>query len=69
MEIYEGGNEYADLVRNFTGIHNQSKVSVSSKQMFVKFETTSTVTSKGFKAFIHKIGKLIWLKFLKDLPG
>ena len=58
MEIYEGGNEYTDLVKNFTGIHNQTKVSVPSNQMFVKFETSSTVTSKGFKA-IHKIGKII----------
>ena len=57
--IYEGGNEYAHLVRNITGIHKQTKVSIPGNQMFVKFESTSTVTSKGFKAFIHKIGKLI----------
>ena len=65
MEIYEGGNEYTDLVKNFTGIHNQTKVSVPSNQMFVKFETSSTVDSKGFIAYIQKIGKLIWLEFLK----
>ena len=59
MEIYEGGNEYADIVRKFTGMHNQTKVSVPSNQMFVKFETSSTSTSKGFKAFIQKIGNLI----------
>ena len=59
MEIYEGGNEYAHLVRNITGIHKQTKVSIPSNQMFVKFETRATVASKGFKAFIHKIGKLI----------
>ena len=59
MEIYEGGNEYTDLVKNFTGIHNQTKVSVPSNQMFVKFETSSTVDSKGFIAYIQKIGKLI----------
>ena len=27
--------------------------------MFVKFETSPNVTNKGFKAFIHRIGKLI----------
>ena len=59
MEIYEGGNEYADLVRNFTTSHKQTKVSVPGNQMFVKFESSSTVTSKRFTAFIHKIGKLI----------
>ena len=59
MEIYEGGNEYAYLVRNITGIHKQTKVSIPGNQMFVKFETSSTVASKGFKAFIHKIGKII----------
>ena len=59
MEIYEGGNEYADLVRNFTTSHKQTKVSVPGNQMFVKFESSSAVTSKGFTAFIHKIGKLI----------
>ena len=57
--IYEGGSEYADLVRNFTGNHTHTKVSVPGNQMFVKFETSSTVTRKGFKAFIHKIGKHI----------
>ena len=54
MEIYEGGNEYADLVRNFTGIHKQTKVAVPGNQMFVKFESISTVTRKGFMAFIQK---------------
>ena len=27
--------------------------------MFVKFETSSKVARKGFRAFIHRIGKLI----------
>ena len=56
MKIYEGGSEYADLVKSFTGIHKQTKVSVPGNQMFVKFETSSTVASKGFTAFIHRIG-------------
>ena len=59
MEIYKGGSENADLVKKFTGIHKQTKVAVPGNQMFVKFESTLTVTSKRFMAFIHKIGKLI----------
>ena len=47
-----------------TGIHNQTEVSVPGNQMFVKFETSSTVVRKGFEAFIHKIG--IVLRFLKN---
>ena len=65
MVIYEGGNEYAHLVRNITGIHKQTKVSIPGNQMFVKFESRSTVSSKGFKAFIHKLGKLILLAFAR----
>ena len=67
IKIYGGGSEYADLVKSFTGIHKQTKVSVPGNQMFVKFETSSTVASKGFKAFIHKIGKLILSKILKNM--
>ena len=59
IKIYEGGSEYANLVENITGSHTQTNISISGNQMFVKFKSTSTVTSKGFKAFIHKIGKLI----------
>ena len=59
MEFYEGGSEYTHLVRNITGIHKQTKVSIPGNQMFVKFETSSNVASKGFTAFIHKIGKFI----------
>ena len=40
-------------------------MSIPDNQMFVKFESSSTVSSKGFKAFIHKIGKLILLEFEK----
>ena len=61
INIYEGGSEYADLVKSITGIHNQTKVSVPGNQMLVKFETSSKSSSKGFRAFIHKIGKLILL--------
>ena len=35
--------------------------------MFVKFETSSTVARKGFRAFIHRIGKLISLKISEKI--
>ena len=65
--IYEGGNEYADLVKNITGIHKQTKVSVPGNQIFVKFETSSKVSKKGFRAYIHRIGK--FRLFLHLFPG
>ena len=34
--------------------------------MFVKFESSSTVARKGFRAFIHRIGKLISLKISEN---
>ena len=68
IKIYEGGSEYADLVKNITGIHAQTNVSVPGNQMFVKFESSSTdAYRKGFRAVIHKIGKLTSsIKFLKN---
>ena len=62
LKIYEGGSEYADLVKNITGIHAQTNVSVPGNQMFVKFETSSKVARKGFRAYIHRIGNLISLE-------
>ena len=66
--IYEGGNEYADLARNFTGLHKQTKVAVPNNQIFVKFKRSSTLSStdarKGFMAFIQRIGKFIYCIFV-----
>ena len=57
IKIYDGGSEYADIVENITGIHKQTTVSIPGNQMFVKYETSSNVARKGFRAFIQKIGK------------
>ena len=46
-------------MRTITDTDEETKVSVPGNQMFVKFETSSNVASKGFTAFIHEIGKLI----------
>ena len=56
MEIYNGGSENADLVKNMTGLHKQTTVSIPGNQVFVKFETSPIVTRKGFMAFIYIIG-------------
>ena len=62
--MYDGGSEYADLVETMTGIHQQINVSVPSNQMFIEFETSSKVATKGFSAFIHRIG-INFFYFLK----
>ena len=62
--MYDGGSEYADLVETMTGIHQQINVSVPSNQMFIEFETRSKVATKGFRAFIHRIG-INFFYFLK----
>ena len=36
--------------------------------MLVKFETSSTVARKGFRAFIHRIGNFISLKISEKIP-
>ena len=42
---------------NMTGMHNQTKISVPGNQMFITFESNSTIfTKKGFEAFINEIG-------------
>ena len=42
---------------NMTGMHNQTKISVPGNQMFITFESNSTIfTKKGFKAFINEFG-------------
>ena len=55
--IYEGGSEFADLVKNITGIKKQTNVTIPGNQMFVRFETSLTTAKKRFRALIHKIGK------------
>ena len=70
IKIYGGGSEYADLVKSFTGIHKQTKVSVPGNQILVEYEISSIVgRRKGFTAFIHRIGinSYYHQKFLTNL--
>ena len=39
-----------------TGTFNNTKISVPGNQMFVLYETTSTVAKKGFRASIVENG-------------
>ena len=64
LKIYDGGSIYSDLIKNMTGTYRNTKVSISRNQMFVVFETTSMAARKGFKASIHKIGKVIRKQFM-----
>ena len=59
IKIYEGGSEYGDPVRNITGIHKQTNVSVPGNQMFVKLKRRSNIVRKGFRALILRIGKFM----------
>ena len=71
IKIYDGGSEYADLVKNMTGIHKQISISVPGNQIFVKFETNSEETNSietGFRAFIQRIDdKCQYWKNLEDM--
>ena len=51
---------------NMTGMHNQIKISIPGNQMFITFESNSTIfAKKGFKAFINEIG-MYWLITMVD---
>ena len=71
MEIFEGGNDNAHLVRNITGIPKQTKIAVPGNQMFVRFETNPAETNSigtGFNASIQRIDdKCQYWKNLEDM--
>ena len=54
LKIYYGGSKYLDLIKTMTGTYRNIKVAIPGNQMFVVFETTSTVAKKGFKASIFE---------------
>ena len=56
LQIYDGGSKYSDLIKNMTGIHRNTKVSIPRNQMFVVFETSSIVSKRGFNASILENG-------------
>ena len=52
LRVYDGGSKYSDLIKSMTGTYRNKKISIPGNQMFVAFETTSTVAKRGFKASI-----------------
>ena len=56
MKIYDGGSMYSDLVISITGNYSNKKISIPGNQMYIEFETISTVSKGGFKASIYKNG-------------
>ena len=49
------GTKYSTYLQNS---RPKGSIRIICNQMFVNFETNSSIPSKGFKAFIHKMGKL-----------
>ena len=49
-----------------TGTFNNTKISVPGNQMFVLYETTSTVAKKGFRALIVENGT-IFIRYLFNI--
>ena len=54
LNVYDGGSKYSDLIKSMTGVYKNTKVSGPRNQIFVNFETSSSVARKGFKASIHE---------------
>ena len=52
LKVYDGGSNYSDLIENMTGSYRNTKVSSPRNQMFIEFQTTSTVAKRGFNASI-----------------
>ena len=48
---------YSDLVKSMTGIYKNTKISIPGNQMFIIFETASTIAKKGFNASITNNGR------------
>ena len=63
LAIYHGGSNQSELIKNFTGVLQQSiNVSTSENQMFVLFQTTQVRSMTEFSMKIHKIDKCqYWL--------
>ena len=58
LKIYDGGSKHSDLIKSLTGSYNDLTVSIPRNQMFIAFETSSTVAKRGFNAAILENG--IW---------
>ena len=54
LKVYDGGSKYSDLIKSMTGVYKNAKVSGPRNQIFVNFETSSSVARRGFEASIHE---------------
>ena len=52
LRVYDGGSKYSDLIKSMTGVYKNTQVSGPRNQIFVTFETSSTISKRGFKASI-----------------
>ena len=60
LKVYDGGSKYSDLIKSMTGVYKNKKVSGPRNQIFVRFETISKVSYRGFKASIHENGIIMF---------
>ena len=54
LKVYDGGSKVSDLIKNMTSVYKNTKVSGLRNQIFVNFETSSSVAWRGFEASIHE---------------
>ena len=53
LKIFDGSSKYSDLKGTITGTHNKKSVTIAGNQMYVAFETTSTVVKKFMAAILE----------------
>ena len=54
LKVYDGGSNHSDLIKKLTGTYRNTKISSPRNQMFIEFETSSSVARRGFEASIHE---------------
>ena len=54
LRVYDGGSKYSDLIKSMTGSYKNTKVSGPRNQIFINFETSSSVARMGFEASIYE---------------
>ena len=54
IRVYDGGSNHSDLIKSMTGTYGYTKISSPRNQMFIEFETSSSVARRGFEAYIYE---------------
>ena len=54
LRVYDGGSKYSDLIKSMTGTYGYTKISSPRNQMFIEFQTSSSVDRRRFEASIYE---------------